>query len=127
MIIIFGFRRMLARLGTVFVMCGSCSTPAALALVRTRRWFTLFFVPVIPLGTKYFTTCALCGRATQITKEGADHYVASAREQAAASSGMAAPNPPPVAAGVAASPGPLAAEASMEPSAPEAGESPADT
>jgi hypothetical protein len=95
--------------------------------VRTRRWFTLFFVPVIPLGTKYFTTCSLCGRATQITKEGADHYVASAREQAAASSGMAAPNPPPVAAAVAASPGPLAAEASMEPSAPEAGESPADT
>ena len=47
------------RLGTVFVMCGSCSTPAAHALVRTRRWFTLFFIPIIPLGTKYFTTCAL--------------------------------------------------------------------
>ena len=126
MIIIFGFRRMLARLGTVFVMCGSCSTPAAHALVRTRRWFTLFFIPVIPLGTKYFTTCALCGRGTQITKEGADHYMASAQQHAAASSGAAVSSPPPVAAGVGASPGPLG-EASMESSAPEAGESPTET
>lgn len=125
MIIIFGFRRMLARLGTVFVLCASCSTPAAHALVRTRRWFTLFFIPVIPLGTKYFTTSALCGRATQITKEGADHYMASAQQQAAATNGAAVPIPPPVAAGVGASPGPLA-EAPVESAVPEAGESPTD-
>jgi hypothetical protein len=77
MIILFGFRRRASRLATIFVMCAACRTPAAHALTRTRRYFTLFFVPVIPLGTKYFTTCTMCGHATQITKEGADRYLAS--------------------------------------------------
>jgi zinc-ribbon family len=127
MIIIFGLRRMLARLGTVFVMCASCGSPAAHAIVRTRRWFTLFFVPVIPFSTKFLTTCALCGHVTQITKEGADHYVASAQQHAAASRGATVPSPPPVVAGVAATLGPPPAEPAMESPAPEAGDSPSDT
>jgi hypothetical protein len=77
MIILFGFRRKSARLATIFVMCGHCHTPAAHALTRSRRFFTLFFIPIIPLGTKYFTTCTMCGHVTQITKEGADQYLAS--------------------------------------------------
>jgi zinc-ribbon family len=86
MIILFGFRRRAARLATIFVMCGACRTPAAHALTRTRRYFTLFFIPVIPLGSKYFTTCTMCGHGTQITKEGADHYRAALTENPAASS-----------------------------------------
>jgi hypothetical protein len=77
MIILFGFRRKSSRLATIFVMCAHCHTPAAHALTRSRRFFTLFFIPVIPLGTKYFTTCTMCGHVTQITKEGADQYLAS--------------------------------------------------
>jgi hypothetical protein len=77
MIILFGFRRKSSRLATIFVMCARCHTPAAHALTRARRYFTLFFIPVIPLGTKYFTTCTMCGHVTQITKEGADQYLAS--------------------------------------------------
>jgi hypothetical protein len=92
MIILFGFRRKATRLATIFVMCAYCHTPAAHALTRTRRYFTLFFVPVIPLGTKYFTTCTMCGHGTQITKEGADQYLASV-----APSAPAAPNGEPVA------------------------------
>src|SRR5580700_8692298 len=80
MIILFGIRRRVVRLATIFVMCGYCHTPAAHALTRGRRYFTLFFVPVIPLSTKYYTTCTLCGRATHITKEGADHYLAHAND-----------------------------------------------
>ena len=53
MIILFGFRRTRARLGTILVMCGFCHTPAAHAIQRIRKFFTLFFIPVIPLGTKY--------------------------------------------------------------------------
>jgi zinc-ribbon family len=86
MIILFGFRRKASRLATIFVMCAACRTPAAHALTRTRRYFTLFFVPVIPLGTKYFTTCTMCGHGTQITKEGADHYLASLPQNASAPS-----------------------------------------
>lgn len=92
MFILFGFRRKSSRLGTIFVICGYCHTPAAHALTRIRRYFTLFFVPVIPLGTKYLTTCTMCGRATQITKETAETYVATANQNPAPS-GPAAPSP----------------------------------
>jgi hypothetical protein len=88
MIIVFGFRRRAARLATIFVMGAACRTPAAHALTRTRRYFTLFFVPLIPLGTKYFTTCTMCGHATQITKEGADHYLASVAQAPASAPGQ---------------------------------------
>jgi hypothetical protein len=87
MIILFGFRRKASRLATIFVMCGHCHTPAAHALTRTRRYFTLFFIPIIPLGTKYFTTCTMCGAVTQITKEGADQYLASVAQPSEAPTG----------------------------------------
>jgi hypothetical protein len=87
MIILFGFRRKSSRLATIFVMCAHCHTPAAHALTRSRRYFTLFFIPLIPLGTKYFTTCTMCGHVTQITKEGADQYLASVTQSSEASTG----------------------------------------
>jgi len=91
MIILFGFRRKSLRLATIFVMCAHCHTPAAHALTRTRRFFTLFFIPVIPLGTKYFTTCTMCGAVTRITKEGADQYLASVTRPPSGSSGSQLP------------------------------------
>jgi hypothetical protein len=106
MIILFGFRRKSSRLATIFVMCAHCRTPAAHAVARTRRFFTLFFVPIIPLGTKYFTTCTMCGYVTQITKEGADQYLASATRPTGPSNGPSG------------SPLPLAQEG-IETSAPE--------
>jgi len=87
MIILFGFRRKSSRLATIFVMCARCSTPAAHALTRSRRYFTLFFIPIIPLGTKYFTTCTMCGHVTQITKEGAEQYLASVTQPSGAPTG----------------------------------------
>jgi zinc-ribbon family len=83
MIILFGFRRRVARLGTIFMMCGLCHSPAAQALTRARRYFTVFFIPVIPLGTKYALTCTMCGRSSEISPEVAGRYVATAAAQAA--------------------------------------------
>jgi len=90
MLIIFGFRRKVARLAVVFSMCGFCHTPAAHPVTRIRRYFTLFFIPLIPVGTKYTTTCTLCGRSALITKETADGLVASAQQATAATP----PSPP---------------------------------
>ncbi len=93
MIILFGFRRVRARLGTILVMCAFCHTPAAHAITRIRKWFTLFFIPVIPLGTKYATTCTMCGRAAVITKEAAESYVAAATQGVPPSGSPAPPEP----------------------------------
>jgi hypothetical protein len=92
---IFGIRRKASRLATVFAVCSLCHTPAAQAVTRVRTFFTLFFVPLIPLGSRYRTTCTFCGRSVKITKEGADHLVASANAQAQAPTSVPPPPPPP--------------------------------
>jgi hypothetical protein len=68
MFILFGIKRMRRRLATVFALCGQCSTPAAQVLVRVSTWFSLFFIPVIPLGTTYVSTCTFCGRSVKVDK-----------------------------------------------------------
>jgi hypothetical protein len=87
---IFGIRRKATRLATVFAVCALCHTPAAQAVTRVRTFFTLFFVPLIPLGSSYRTTCTFCGRSVKITREAADQLVAGAHAQVPTS-----PPPPP--------------------------------
>jgi zinc-ribbon family len=87
MLIIFGFRRRASRLAVIFTMCSFCHTPAAHAVTRLRKFFTLFFIPVIPIGTKYTTTCTLCGRSALISKDTADKLVAFAQQADGASAG----------------------------------------
>jgi len=77
MIILFGFRRRIARLGTAFLLCPYCQTPAAQVVSRVRRYFTVFFIPIIPLGGKFVVTCTMCGRGTQVSQETAESYLTS--------------------------------------------------
>ena len=51
MIILFGTKRMRTSLGTVMLLCQRCQRPSAHAVVKLRTWFTLFFIPVIPLNS----------------------------------------------------------------------------
>jgi hypothetical protein len=102
--LIFGFRRRGYRMANVFAMCGICHTPAAQAVVKVRTFFTFFFIPLIPLGTKYRSSCTMCGGVVQLTKAQADQAMATMeqqRAQAQAASAQAAPAPaavPPAAA-----------------------------
>jgi hypothetical protein len=79
--IIFGLKRKAHRLATIFAMCLDCQTPAAQVLVSVRSFFSLFFVPVVPLGTKYRTTCTMCGTSTTVSAEYADRLMATAQAQ----------------------------------------------
>ncbi|HXQ62737.1 MAG TPA: zinc-ribbon domain-containing protein [Acidimicrobiales bacterium] len=83
MFLIFGIKRLKRRLATVFAMCGRCRTPAAQVVVRVGTWFSLFFIPVVPLGTRYISTCTLCGESVRIDKAQALQTVAAARQLAA--------------------------------------------
>jgi hypothetical protein len=85
MFLIFGIKRIRRRLATVLAMCGRCSTPAVQVVVRVGTWFSLFFIPVIPLGTKYISTCTLCGESVKIDKDQALQTVAAAQQMAVAS------------------------------------------
>jgi len=87
MFLIFGIKRMMRRLATVFAMCAQCGSPAAQVVVRRTTWFSLFFIPVVPLGTKYASTCTLCGVSTRLDKEEALRTVALAQQMADPSRG----------------------------------------
>lgn len=74
--LIFGYRTRVAILATLNYICGFCGVAAAHRVVRRRRWFTLFFVPVIPLGAgTYSDTCINCGRARQLTRQEAESVI----------------------------------------------------
>jgi hypothetical protein len=88
MFVIFGIKRLRRRLATMLAICGQCGTPAAQVVIRVSTWFSLFFIPVVPLGSKYFSTCTLCGKSMKLVKEQALHMVAVAEQ---VSSGPQAP------------------------------------
>ncbi len=93
MLIIFGVRRRGHRMANVFAMCGICHTPAAQSIIRIKTFFTLFFIPLIPLGSKYRSTCTMCGGTIALTKDQADHAMATMHEQRAAAQAPDRPAP----------------------------------
>jgi hypothetical protein len=74
--IIFGTRTYLYALAMLTLVCGRCGNPAAHSLKKRVMKFTLFFVPLFPLNTKYMTQCTFCGAAQEISKEQAEQLQA---------------------------------------------------
>lgn len=75
--IIWGFRSSVALLATLVYVCDTCGNNAAHRLVKRVRKFTLFFIPLFPVGTKYLDTCTACGRVIEVPKEQAESAVTS--------------------------------------------------
>ena len=38
-------------------------------LKKSSQWFSLFFIPLIPFGSKHFMQCPICGEAEHLSKE----------------------------------------------------------
>ncbi len=96
MFIVFGIKRMNKRLATMLALCGQCGTPAAQVVTRLSTWFSLFFIPVIPLGNKYVSTCTLCGKSVKIDKDQAMQMVAATQQVSSQPLGFQAPPPDPL-------------------------------
>lgn len=79
--IIFGYRSFVKFLAMLTLVCPRCHNPAAHRLQQRSRWFTLFFIPVIPMGFTRFTTCTFCGLSQKVSKEDAANMVAAANPQ----------------------------------------------
>ena len=61
MLLIWGWRSLLKVLGVGEFHCPNCGVDRAYSLVRPRRWFTFFFIPVIPLAWgETFVECQAC-------------------------------------------------------------------
>jgi hypothetical protein len=53
-------------------VCGRCGNPAAHTLRKRVTKFTLFFVPLFPISTKYATQCTFCGAESKVSAEEAE-------------------------------------------------------
>ncbi|WP_327289791.1 zinc-ribbon domain-containing protein [Streptomyces sp. NBC_01198] len=91
--IIFGTRGYLYTLAMITLVCGRCGNPAAHSLKKRVTKFTLFFVPLFPISTKYVTQCTFCGAAQQLSKEQAEQLQAGVQGQPQQQYGQPAAQP----------------------------------
>ncbi len=69
MFFLFGIRTKAKAIAQQERACTKCVRPTMHALVETKKWFTLFFIPVIPFGGNFFARCGVCGLTTKCTAE----------------------------------------------------------
>jgi hypothetical protein len=98
MIIIFGVRRLSRNLGVVIWQCGRCGE-ARQVLFRIRTFFALFFVPLIPMTTRYVTVCSNCKAQREVPKDHVPAVQSRTSVDGLAVPAARQPTAPPVAAG----------------------------
>ena len=64
-------------LSTLIYACETCGNSAAHHLIKRTRKFSLFFIPLFPVGTNYFDSCTACGRVVEVSR---DQAQAAARQ-----------------------------------------------
>ena len=70
MFFIFGFgHRKFSRKGVVKGNCARCNNQVDKELIKATSYFTLFFVPLIPYGTKHLLVCPICRDSAELSKE----------------------------------------------------------
>ena len=70
--LIWGFKLYSVIVATFVYTCENCHQQAAHQLVKRVRKFSLFFIPLFPVSTKYTDTCTYCGRSIPVPKEQAE-------------------------------------------------------
>ena len=72
--IIFGWPKREKFLGTSSPgFCHHCQNEAMFGLVKTRRWFTLFWIPLLPLErADHYLVCDICGAFLELDTDTAD-------------------------------------------------------
>ncbi|SCG40372.1 zinc-ribbon domain-containing protein [Micromonospora inositola] len=68
MLFIFGLRTKVDQSGVVTQVCRNCGNQAAQVITRRATKFTLFFVPLIPVRTRYTQQCTFCGAEYDIAR-----------------------------------------------------------
>ena len=74
--IIWGYRTRNNVMGQVPYVCPQCGRNGFHAVVRTSRYFTLFFIPIFPIGKSTTARCNLCGFQEKVDNARADALLA---------------------------------------------------
>ncbi|MEU4408619.1 zinc-ribbon domain-containing protein [Streptosporangium sp. NPDC023963] len=67
--LIFGLRTVARQLGVVTLICRNCGNTAAQVLSRRVTKFSLFFIPLFPVRTRYGMQCTFCAASYTISKD----------------------------------------------------------
>ena len=51
---------------TLPMKCPHCGNDVFFHLLHERRWFTLFFIPVIPYHSKHYLLCEICSNGYEV-------------------------------------------------------------
>ncbi|MGI3786397.1 MAG: zinc-ribbon domain-containing protein [Janthinobacterium lividum] len=75
--LIFGLSSRDLLMVTLTFLCERCHNQGAHQLLRRVRRISLFFIPLIPVGTRYLDVCTVCGRTLEVPREMAERAAAS--------------------------------------------------
>ncbi len=70
--LIFGLGVSETLLSTLMFVCERCGVNAPHELVKRVRKFSLFFIPLFSVGTRYLDSCTNCGRVLEVPREQAE-------------------------------------------------------
>jgi len=59
--LIWGIRWFTTTLGQLSYSCSHCQKTTVYSAIIRRGKFTLFFIPIFPIGRQYLIVCNLCG------------------------------------------------------------------
>jgi len=69
MFFLFGVRTKAKAIAQLERPCTKCARPTIFTVIESKRYFTLFFIPVIPLGGSQVVRCNLCGITLKASPE----------------------------------------------------------
>jgi len=77
MFILFGTRGMNKEMGATKISyhCNNCNNDNFFKVTRLRRYFTLFFIPIFPVSSKYFVHCPICDRGAEVKKKDIGNFI----------------------------------------------------
>jgi len=70
--LIFGFSAKQILMATLFYVCETCGNQAAHQLVKRTNRFTLFFIPLFSVSSRYVDTCTACARSIDVPRDRAE-------------------------------------------------------
>jgi len=70
MFLIFGLgpNKIEQKIDTKPTHCNRCNNETKWLYVKKTSWFSLFFLPVIPIQTRYYKSCPICREKYRIEK-----------------------------------------------------------